>query len=41
MYIAYMHFYDRHLTLFHGIAERHGRVAVASCVENDAGVLVI
>ena len=40
MYIAYMHFYDRHLTLFHGIAERHGRVAVASCVKNDTFYII-
>ena len=32
--IAYMHLYDRHLALFDRIAERHGRVAVASCVED-------
>ena len=41
MYIAYMHFDYRHLALFDRIAERHGRVAVASCVEDDAGVWVI
>ena len=41
MRIAYMHLNDRHLALFDRIAERHGRMAVASCVEDDAGVLVI
>ena len=41
MYIAYMHFDYRHFALFDGIAERHTCVAIASCVEDDAGVLVI
>ena len=41
MYIAYMHFDYRHFALFDRIAERHGRMAVASCVEDDAGVWVI
>ena len=38
--IAYMHLYDRHLALFDRIAERHGRVAVASCVEDDAFYII-
>lgn len=40
MCIAYMHLYDRHLALFDRIAERHGRMAVASCVEDDAGYII-
>lgn len=35
-----MYLYDRHLALFDRIAERHGRVAIASCVEDDACYII-